>query len=482
VARPVPGVVTGDVRVRFASLAALAAALLPARAGAQDFIDSYQRGQSAPPLAPPPPSGPVPPDIGEPALAPTVAPVEPAPEAPSAPLPPQPRFGARGQIVLSGGSSLSVLWTYYEQSSARSVDLAFAPSVDVFVLEHVSMGLSLGGAYEYERTFAPEGSTLDVTTTRLSALVRVGVALPIADRMTWWPAGSLGMESVHQEIGIVTGASAATVLLSSGPTTTQAGPLAELTAPLLFHVTPHFFVGMGPTYFHSFARAQDGPGNGGRRSSFGAGLTTGAHWGGDAPAEAADTHAPDAATPRRRRFGEARELVLSGELTAWAFRFTHDATGTGATDLAVAPALDYFFVPHLSFGVTLLARYVDESDVDVTTKIRTETERTALGGGPRVGYDVRLGENLSFYPRGAIVMGTGSYKLTGAAAQRTAIGDAWASVQVYAPLLVHVAPQAFVGFGPSLFHELGHSYAADSRYVSDRLTTLGASLTVGGWL
>ena len=74
---------------------------------------------------------------------------------------------------------------------------------------------------------------------------------------------------------------------------------------------------------------------------------------------------------------------------------------------------------------------------------------------------------------------------TGALAQNQ-YSAAIVAVALYAPLLVHPAPHAFVGFGPGIYQDLSRGYTdpavPDSTIVQNRETNLSLSLIVGGWL
>jgi hypothetical protein len=59
--------------------------------------------------------------------------------------------------------------------------------------------------------------------------------------------------------------------------------------------------------------------------------------------------------------------------------------------------------------------------------------------------------------------------------------DRGASVGVYVPLLVHVAPHAFCGFGPSFSRTLAHVQDGYAKPTGDG-TFFGLSFMVGGWL
>jgi hypothetical protein len=58
-------------------------------------------------------------------------------------------------------------------------------------------------------------------------------------------------------------------------------------------------------------------------------------------------------------------------------------------------------------------------------------------------------------------------------------------VGLFAPLLVHPAEHFFVGFGPSISHDLSREFSfplQSPNPTSNRATSLGAGLVLGGWL
>ena len=117
---------------------------------------------------------------------------------------------------------------------------------------------------------------------------------------------------------------------------------------------------------------------------------------------------------------------------------------------------------------------------------------TSLGLGARAGVNVPFDNLVSLWLRAAIGFSatfaqSESAKLASGPPQTftspTRDSDA-VSIELSAPLLLHASPHAFVGFGPYVYHEL-------TRTTSDTIglgvddpegTTVGASLTIGGWL
>jgi hypothetical protein len=111
------------------------------------------------------------------------------------------------------------------------------------------------------------------------------------------------------------------------------------------------------------------------------------------------------------------------------------------------------------------------------------------GGGvtfmPRLGADMPLGDSLSIYPQFELGIGHQTVDETGEGSGDQYVDDT-ISVNLYVPLLVHPAPHVFIGFGPSVYHEVSSAvtYPTDplAPAVQNRETTLGAGLVVGGWL
>lgn len=114
----------------------------------------------------------------------------------------------------------------------------FAPSAAVFVARRFSVGLGL----QLERQWTWfEGSKLHGALNRVAVIPRVGYALPLGSHFDLWP-----------EVGVRLGENSQS---QSGSQTSKYNSTdVELlvTAPVLWHPVPHFFVGAGPTFNYDF--------------------------------------------------------------------------------------------------------------------------------------------------------------------------------------------------------------------------------------
>jgi opacity protein-like surface antigen len=426
-------------------------------------------------------------------------PAEPAPAPnsasgaePSAPAyePPAPPFGARGELVVTGGSSAGISWQTFDSSQARYFSAAFSPGLDWFVARNVSIGVTGSVGYGDSQGYGADGSLVDTRSTSWSIGPRVGVNLPLGERFSWYPMLAVGFESVHEENTLVSGSSLSAATSPLGySTTTMLGPWLDLYAPVLFHPKPHLFIGFGPSWFQDFGHAQGGPDVGGQRTNVGAGLVVGGWWRGAADAQDIENAPPPPAELRPHRFGLVRQVVVDSSLVLSAHYTTYAGSSSGVTTLAFAPGLDYFVGDHFSLGLAGNLSSTSDKAVDPTTSQPVNFSETSTGAALRMGVDVPLGHWLSLYPRASIGFGRNSYDETsGSNENKNDEAITWVGLNV--PLLVHPASHFFVGFGPSVSRDLDRSIifpgftdlpGGAAVKSENRSTTVGASLVVGGW-
>lgn len=171
-------------------------------------------------------------------------------------------FGAKGQISLnSTGSSLSgangitsltpfvafgttsttspdrVTGTTTTSTTSRTTTFALAPGIDVFVVDHLSIGgeVALGrSSFTSESKVTTPGGTSttssDSAETFFGLMPRIGYAIPLNKSFSVWPRAQLGF------------------LRSSGDDTTEMRTFAGLDAHFLWHPTASFFLGVGPGF------------------------------------------------------------------------------------------------------------------------------------------------------------------------------------------------------------------------------------------
>ncbi len=401
------------------------------------------------------------------------------PNAQVAAEPPSARFAARGEVLISGGTSLGLSGTTFDSSDASRFSAFFSLGLDYFFLNNLSIGVDTTVSYASAKGYGADSSLVGVTTTGVSAGPRIGFNVPLSKRVSWYPRLAVGFESVHQAERLVSGRSLSIAASAIGTDhTTQTGPWVSASAPLLFHPVAHFFVGAGPTAFHAFSRAQQGPEIGGQRTSIGVSVLVGGYWGGTPDAPDAET-TPPAVAPPAPRFGQAHQIVISNELGAGASSTMRVGTDSSTTQAHLSPALDYFVVNHISLGVVASLSYSAASGVDAITQETVRSTTSALSFGARAGFELPIAPWLSFYPRVSLSYGIGKYDQK-SAGNANVNSYHFVAVGAYAPLVVYPASHLFLGFGPSISRELDRTYGP--RDLQNRSTTLGAGFVVGGWL
>ena len=412
-----------------------------------------------------------------------VDPAKPAkpPEPPAAP------FGARGEFVVSGDSNIGLSSTSYDSSQASRLELSFSPVVDYFFLRNLSIGLTTGAAYDDVKGYGTDGSLVETKSTSLSVGPRLGLNVPLGHSFSWWLIGAVGIEANQATQSVVSGTSASVASSSGAPSTNQVGPWVMAYAPLLVHPAPHFFLGVGPSVFHEFARVQ-GANAGDERTTVGVGLTVGGSFGGAPVAQESPTETSPATTSASKiaRFGEAGQLFLTSELVAALHSSEYEGTPSSVLDGQLAAGAEYFFANHFSAGLHFNVGHQSASGVDASG-VATENDQSSVGIGGSFGAELPLADALSLYARASLGVNTGSQsESSAAAADQYTFLETWASL--YVPVVLRVAPHLVVGFGPSITRDLTESdtftpaTSSQSVQVSNPATTVGAGFLVGGWL
>jgi hypothetical protein len=181
------------------------------------------------------------------------------PVAKGTPDPPAtPRFGERGQIVLSADLDLRVGAVWSDGDDPRSsVHFAVSPSFDAFVADDLTLGAFASYGATTSRAFGPEGSLNDYATTSGALGGRIGFNAPLGRWLSWWPRISLAWSESNSVATVVTPAAQAT---GGGYDYTQSGFYVFVQAPLLVHPAPHWFLGVGPTFYRDLSRSlKDSP-------------------------------------------------------------------------------------------------------------------------------------------------------------------------------------------------------------------------------
>jgi hypothetical protein len=138
-------------------------------------------------------------------------------------------FGEQGQLAVSAELQLDVVHT--SQGQFGTTSYTFRPAGDYFLSPNFSVGGFIGissGTTSVMQVLASSAATF----TEVSLGARAGYNLRLTDLLSLWGLASLGYarDTLHIA-GIDTSGSIVPI---------------TLYAPLLFHVAPHVFLGLGP--------------------------------------------------------------------------------------------------------------------------------------------------------------------------------------------------------------------------------------------
>jgi len=151
--------------------------------------------------------------------------------------------------------------------------------------------------------------------------------------------------------------------------------------------------------------------------------------------------------------------------------------GGSVTRFGLAPTLDYFVIDNLSLGAQLLFGIATVSPP--SGQGNQSTTLTTFGIAPQIGYDIRLGDSFSFWPKAFFAYATTSTSNNGPT-------GAVASVGLFAPLLYHPVRHFYIGIGPDLSTQLGNSSSQSNGNTTtttydDKATAFGLMATFGGY-
>ena len=190
------------------------------------------------------------------------------------------------------------------------------------------------------------------------------------------------------------------------------------------------------------------------------------------------------------RFGSPGQVVFTN---AWVASLSSDSYSNSQASSFSASAdlgFDCFVVRNLSLGADVDAGYSNQtgygSDGSVVTMIPS-----SVSGGPRLGFNVPSWGRYGRSTRGRWSRSDGgiapssscrgsSASIAGSpngALTSTVTGP---SVSLYAPLLLHLAPHFFIGFGPTVGRFFGS--ASEGPDVGVAHTDVGAAFEVGAYV
>lgn len=160
-------------------------------------------------------------------------------------------------------------------------------------------------------------------------------------------------------------------------------------------------------------------------------------------------------------FGHEGQLAISSDA---ALQISHISPGD-TTTITLQPAVDYFVVENLSLGGFI--------GLDYSTNDGGSTTRFSVG--PRVGYNIRLSDLVSIWPKLGFSFATTSTDIDTPSEDVTITTseNSGIALNLFAPIMFHPAPHFFAGFGPFLDTDLSGD---------DKVTVFGLKLTLGGWI
>jgi hypothetical protein len=179
----------------------------------------------------------------------------------------------------------------------------------------------------------------------------------------------------------------------------------------------------------------------------------------------ADELSPDSASNGQTAiFGQAGQIVFSNaaQFTAEHMSFSSPSEPSQSmTGVFVTPSADVFVVRGLSVGGAVAYYHSEISGGSAALN--------GISVGPRIGYDLPLGDHFSLWSVARVAYG--ETWLGGTSSQGLSVGG-------YAPVLYHPVAHFFFGLGPNV----SYSTSVGSVAPGASTTQYGLSLTVGGWL
>lgn len=136
------------------------------------------------------------------------------------------------------------------------------------------------------------------------------------------------------------------------------------------------------------------------------------------------------------------------------------------TTLTLRPAFDWFFTDSISLGGFF--------GVDYTSGAGGST--SVLSVGPRLGYNLPIGERLSVWPKVGLSIANTTISqddVNGISVDDDEESNTSAQLNLFVPVMFHPVQHFFLGLGPALDVDMSGEQKA---------TTVAVRLTIGGWI
>jgi hypothetical protein len=155
-------------------------------------------------------------------------------------------FGEAGEFVLTNEVQSGFQFTSYAGGDSHASGFSFSPTIDLFVANHVSLGLGVYITTTDDEGVDPlTGASSETDSTFVSVHGIVGIDAPIAEGLSLYPRAYLGAGSGNYE----------TTTDGASSTYTNTVVYTGIEMPLLVHPGPHVFVGLGPEVNHELSNA-----------------------------------------------------------------------------------------------------------------------------------------------------------------------------------------------------------------------------------
>lgn len=176
-------------------------------------------------------------------------------------------------------------------------------------------------------------------------------------------------------------------------------------------------------------------------------------------------------------FGNAGQIVLSTNLDL-DFVYTNikppgNGDSLGNTELRLVPALDYFIARNFAVGGAVLLMYETGKPMGV------QQSQFAFGLAPEVGYNITISTKSSFFIKAGMSFVHVSNKLDSPSLGNVDTSGWKLGLMVSAPVVFHLAPHFFIGFGPAVSLDLISKVEGDA---AAKTRTVGLMLDIGGWI
>jgi len=133
--------------------------------------------------------------------------------------------------------------------------------------------------------------------------------------------------------------------------------------------------------------------------------------------------------------------------------------------------VEYFVIDNLSLGGFVEYAHTSISPAGNGPSTNTDT----FGVGPRVGYDFRLSNSFSFWPKAFIAFATTNES----SGNQSGSNTSW-TLGIFAPFLLHPAEHFFLGLGPLLSTQIANSNSPGGG--QPQATVYGLEFELGGWV